>query len=148
MTTLRRIGFAAFAVLALCVGASFGDAYASGVKVRVLQRADTNAVGQSVDYPEVDSAEVSAIEVEIPPGGETGWHTHPFPGYAYLLAGELTLELEDGRALHFKAGDTVLESVGLRHNGRNTGKGPVKLVAFFTGAKGRSFSEKTPPPSR
>ena len=61
--------------------------YAQGVKVRVLQRTDTTALGQPVAYPVTDSAEVTAVEVEIPPGGETGWHRHPFPGYAYVLSG-------------------------------------------------------------
>ena len=42
-----------------------------------------------IRYPQVDDPEVQSLIVEIPAGGETGWHTHPVPAYAYILAGTI-----------------------------------------------------------
>lgn len=149
--TLLRLLVVALALVPAATAAEAAGAaegYAAGVRVRVLQRADTTALGQAVRYPDAGYPEVTAVEVTLAPGAETEWHTHPFPGYAYVLEGELLLEGEDGRVARFAAGGTVLESVGLRHNGRNPGKIPVRLVAFFTGAKGKPFSEKAAAPKR
>ncbi len=138
--------------LATCLPASLSaDGYTGNIKVRTLMKTDTTSVGQRVHYPDIDSAEVTAIEVEIPPGGETGWHRHPVPGYGYILEGELTLETEDGRAFVFSADSdhrAFAEVVKVRHNGRNLGKKPVKLIAFFTGQKGKAFTEKVEAPKR
>jgi quercetin dioxygenase-like cupin family protein len=121
---------------------SHADGYGADVRLRLLMKTDTTSLGARIVYPATDSAEVTAFEATIPPGGETGWHRHPYPGYAYVLEGELTLEVEGGRQLVLKAGEPYAELVGVRHNGRNLGKVPVKLVAFFTGVKGRPLTEK------
>ena len=123
------------------------EEYAAGVASRVLLRTDTTFAGQAIHYPDTVDPEVTALEVVIPPGGETGWHTHPFPGYAYVLSGELTVELEDGSLHRFQAGQAIAESVDKLHNGMNRGKDPVKLIAFFTGGKGRAFTRKARKPA-
>lgn len=133
-----------FAVLVSVLAASsaFADGYTGNIQVRVLLKTDTTSVGQPIEYPDVDSAEVTAIEVVIPPGGETGWHRHPVPGYGSVLSGTLTLETEEGKTFVFGPGQAFAEVVKLRHNGRNLGKVPVKLIAFFTGEKGKAFTIK------
>ena len=118
------------------------DGYSGDVRVRVLLKTDTTSLGQPVEYPDVDQAEVTAIEVIIPPGSETGWHRHPVPGYGYILAGTLTLETEEGKTFVLGPGSAFAEVVKSRHNGRNTGTEAVKLVAFFTGEVGRPFTVK------
>jgi quercetin dioxygenase-like cupin family protein len=134
--------FAFLFCLAGTSGSAFADGYTGNIQVRVLLKTDTTSIGQAVEYPDIDSGEVTAIEVIIPPGGQTGWHRHPVPGYGYILAGTLTLETEGGKTFVFRPGDAFAEVVKARHNGRNLGKEPVKLVAFFTGAKGRAFTIK------
>jgi mannose-6-phosphate isomerase-like protein (cupin superfamily) len=66
----------------------------------------------------------------------TGWHKHPVPVYAYVLEGELTVELKDGRTFMFRKGDAILEVMNTLHNGYNYGSSPVSLVVFYTGAAG------------
>jgi quercetin dioxygenase-like cupin family protein len=112
------------------------------IQTRVLLRSDTTWVGHAIAYPATDSALVTAIEVTIQPGGETGWHWHPFPGYAYILEGTLTLEAEGGKLQVFHAGESFAEAVHARHNGRNLGNTPLKLVGIFTGEKGKAISVK------
>jgi len=136
------------ALLFLTVPASRAQDYGKDVRAHVLGKADTTAFGQKIVYPVVSHPQVTALEVEIPPGGETGWHTHPFPGYAYVLAGELTLESRQGKLRTFVAGETILESVNLAHNGRNLGPVPVRLVAFFTGDSGRAVTVLLPASGR
>ncbi len=134
---------ALFLCLLLLPALSFADdGYSGNIRVRVLLKTDTTSLGQAVEYPDVDDPEVTAIEVTIPPGGETGWHRHPVPGYGYILEGTLTLETGEGRTFVLTPGQAFAEVVKTRHNGRNLGKVPVKLVAFFTGEKGKPFTVK------
>jgi quercetin dioxygenase-like cupin family protein len=121
---------------------AWADGYSGNIAVRVLLKTDTTSLGQAIAYPDIENPEVTAIEVTIPPGGETGWHRHPVPGYGYILAGVLTLETEEGKTFVLTPGSAFAEVVHSRHNGRNLGSEPVKLVAFFTGEKGKAFTTK------
>ena len=80
--------------------------------------------------------------VEIPPGGETGWHLHPVAVYAYVLSGSLTVEMESRKRYSFKEGAAIVEVVNTPHKGINTGQAPVKLVVFYTREKGRPTTVK------
>ncbi len=117
-------------------------AYLPAVRATPILRTTTTSGGQPIVYPKTAQPEVSALLVEIPVGAETGWHRHPFPCYAYILSGELTVEVEGGKINHFKAGDAMAETVDLLHNGKNTGSEPVRLVMFVTGEKGQPFTVK------
>ncbi len=92
--------------------------------------------GQKLSYLRTDNPEVTAKIVEIDPGGETGWHTHPVPVYAYMLSGTITVTLADGRTYDYKEGDAIFEVRDIPHNGRNNGTTPARLVVFYTGAAG------------
>jgi len=107
-----------------------------GLKVSPVKKATTTTNGQRITYPKTDSPEVTVVTVDIPQGGETGWHLHPIPVYAYVLSGELAVEFEDGKQSSFREGDSIIEVVNAPHNGRNLGKTPVKLVVFYTGVEG------------
>lgn len=76
------------------------------------------------------------MTVDLAPGAETGWHKHPVPVYAYVVSGNLTVELEGGAVLSFKAGDAIIEVVNTLHNGINGGKEPVRLAVFYLGVEG------------
>jgi quercetin dioxygenase-like cupin family protein len=102
----------------------------------VLQTGVTNA-GGPITYPATDSAEVTALRVEIGPGGETGRHLHLYPAFVYVLEGAIEVEIE-GRGRHsYKAGDSFVEAVDMWHNGSNRGSAPVKLLVVFTGVRGK-----------
>ncbi|MDD5201411.1 MAG: cupin domain-containing protein [Terrimicrobiaceae bacterium] len=130
----------------LRAGQADAEGYKPVVQVTPLLRTSTTAAGQPIAYPRTDAPEVTAVLVEIPPGAETGWHKHPFPCYAYMLSGELTVETEGGRTHHLVAGQALIEAVNVLHNGRNTGSEPVRLVLFVTGEKGKPFTVRTPAP--
>lgn len=127
-------------------GGDTAGEYAGPVKVRTLLKTDTDAAGRPIAYPTGTPAEVSGLLVEIPPGGETGWHRHPLPCLAYMLEGEIEVTLSDGRINVVKAGEAFAEVVDLDHNGRNLGKVPARLVLFVLGTQGQPFTLRRPAP--
>jgi hypothetical protein len=94
--------------LLLIVPPAIAADYSSGVTAKVLQKTSVTGNGQTITYPLTDKAEVTAMTVDLAPGAETGWHQHPVPVYAYVVAGNLSVELEDGRQLSFKSGDAII----------------------------------------
>ena len=124
--------------------------YAAAVKVTRLLKTTADAAGRPLAYPKAEDgqAEVTALMVEIAPGGQTGWHKHPIGCIGYLIEGELEVTLADGRVHRLKAGEALCEVVDLEHNGKNTGAAPAKLVMFVLGTKdGGPFTVKTAPPA-
>jgi mannose-6-phosphate isomerase-like protein (cupin superfamily) len=54
--------------------------------------------------------------------------------YAVVYDGEIWLELDDGKTVHLKKGDVVVQN-GTRHAWRNKGTAPVTMLFFLNGAK-------------
>jgi len=120
--------------------------YSKAVRATTILRTTTDVAGASLAYPTQGEAEVSGLVVELPPGGETGWHHHTVPCFAYILSGEIAVTQKDGPTRTFRAGDAFAELVGLEHNGRTVGTTPVRLVFFAAGVKGQPFTVKTAAP--
>jgi len=117
---------------------------APAVKVTTLLKTETSWDGQPIVYPQ-GKAEITALQLEIAPGAETGWHLHPVPSFGMILEGELEVRLKDGKVNRLKAGDALVEVVNTLHNGRNVGKGPLKLVVFYAGTVGQTLTVKETP---
>jgi len=109
------------------------------VKVTPLLKTATSWNGEPIVYPE-GKAEITGLMIELAPGGETGWHLHPVPSFAFILEGTLEVALKDGRSKRFQPGDTFVEVVNTLHNGRNIGSTPVKILVFYPGAAGRNLT--------
>jgi quercetin dioxygenase-like cupin family protein len=62
-----------------------------------------------------------------------GMHTTATIDFEVVLEGEVWLELDDGKEVHLKAGDTVVQN-GTRHAWRNHGTVPARLAVFLIGA--------------
>ena len=106
------------------------------VKVEKLLFSTTAYNGQPLRYLNSEKPEVTVMTVTIPPGVSTGWHSHTVPVYAYVLEGELTIDLKNEGEYRFRKGDVILEVRNMLHNGRNSGDKAVKLLVFYTGATG------------
>jgi quercetin dioxygenase-like cupin family protein len=109
--------------------------YPGGVQAKVILQTTTTGNGDPITYLKTDQPEITVMTVDIAPGAETGWHAHPVPVYAYVLSGTLTVYIEGHKSLEFKAGEVIIEVMNTRYNGINTGKVPVQLIVFYTGAK-------------
>jgi len=130
----------AAAIITLCLlcwplPAASAD-YQSGVSATVLKKTSVAGNGQHIAYPVTDKPEVTAMTVDLAPGAETGWHSHPIPVYAYVVTGTLDVEVAGGQVITYRPGDAIIEVVNTLHNGRNRGSEPVKLAVFYTGIEG------------
>ncbi len=124
-------------IMFVLVGLISGLAWAQdGVQVTPLLKSSVTTAGQKAHYLNTDKPEVTSLIVELAPGAETGWHRHPVPTYAYVLEGDLVVDIEDDGVHEFHAGQAFLEVVNTRHNGKNPGKVPVKILVFFGGEEG------------
>lgn len=93
--------------------------------------------GQPIVLPQKD-AEVAVSIYDIPSGATLPVHRHPFPRYAYVLGGTLTVtNVETGEATVYRAGDFIVEMVDRWHRGGNTGAEAVKLLVIDQVEKGK-----------
>jgi len=115
---------------------SGGEVYAPATQARTVLKTSVDVAGQAISYPTNGIPEITGVLVEIPVGAQTGWHLHPSPCVAYVLQGEITVEVETGAKNSFRAGDSFAEVRNLRHCGFNTGAVPVRILLFVLGTKG------------
>jgi mannose-6-phosphate isomerase-like protein (cupin superfamily) len=66
-----------------------------------------------------------------------GMHTTDTIDFEYVISGEVWLELDDGKEVHLKAGDTVVQN-GTRHAWHNKGSEPCRMVVCMIGALRKS----------
>jgi hypothetical protein len=64
---------------------------------------------------------------------DPGMHTTATIDFEVVLAGEITLELDDGATVVLGPGDTVVQN-GTRHRWTNHGTEPATLAVFIVGA--------------
>ncbi len=99
----------------------------------------------SIDDPAVDwhasfasfggnhAAQSSTIVYEIAPGGHLGWHTDATEETQYIIGGSGELQMEDGK-YPVGPGSVFVLPTNVRHDLVNTGKEPLRAVAFFAAA--------------
>jgi quercetin dioxygenase-like cupin family protein len=125
-------------IIFLCFTAK--SQYNQEIIIEPLLKTDTTTIGQKLIYPQYDNDEITILKITIPPGKATGWHKHEFPVFAYILKGELSVELENNKTMQFPENSTFAEVINTLHNGINKGKDDVVLIAFFMGGKGLKLS--------
>lgn len=105
-----------------------------GLQRTVVTRGDTTVPGR----------EAVIVKVELAPGASAGRHTHPGEEISYVSEGEGVI-LMDGKApLNVKAGDGFVVPGGTKHDARNTGAMPLKLVAVYVVEKGKPLATPAP----
>ena len=119
-------------------------------RVQPLLRAGKTVVDEQIRYPDSGSPAISSVIVTMLPGEATGWHTHGVPLFAFMLEGEIEVDYGAKGIRTYKKGDAFLEAMAIRHNGKNKGVIPARVLAVFVGAEGTKnvVHEKTPPPAR
>lgn len=136
---MKRI-FAATTVLALCLPLTVRALdNSAAVKVTPLLKTTSSWDGKALVYPE-GAAEVTSLIVEIAADGQTGWHEHPVPSFAYVMEGTLEVTRKTGETKVLHVGDVLPEVVGTLHNGRALEGKPVKLLVMYTGAAGKPLT--------
>jgi quercetin dioxygenase-like cupin family protein len=116
--------------------------------VRTVLSTGTTVTGEPVRYPSGAPAQLTAVEITLAPGQQTGWHTHPVPVFGYILDGELTVDYGPKGQRVYRKGDGFAEATNEAHNGRNLTEKPVTILAVFAGMEGVKDSVAAPPPAR
>jgi quercetin dioxygenase-like cupin family protein len=133
----RFLAIAAFGLTACTAGAAMplqtNDTAAapSGKPVTTsLGRSSTTISGQPLRLPQ-GAAEVAAAIIDIPQGGATPIHQHPWSRFVYVERGPVRIINHDtGATLDFQSGQFLPEVVAQWHEGRAPGPGPVRLVVI------------------
>lgn len=126
------------AALLLARPAAAADPAAVSVETLLKSAASWDGVAYRT-YPE-GRPELTVLKITVPPRTALAWHTHPIPNAAYVLAGELRVEKQDGTlARRVAAGEVLAEMVNAGHRGV-TGEAPAVLIVFYAGAAGVPLS--------
>jgi quercetin dioxygenase-like cupin family protein len=128
---------ASIAMIALFPGAVWAQAV--GVNATTVLQTSTTSAGQPIEYP-LFRNQVTALLVEIVPGGQSGRHMHLAPMFIYILEGELTSELDGQPPRLYKTGQAFVESPGVWHNATNRAGGLLKFVALLHGEEGKPIT--------
>ena len=83
-------------------------------------------------YPQ-GQPQIMILRISIPAGTQLHTHSHPVINAGVLLSGQLTVVTKDGKTLHLKAGDPIVEVVNTLHYGINEGKVPAEIIVFYAG---------------
>lgn len=105
-------------------------------RVQPLLRAGKTVVDEQIRYPDSGAPSISSVIVTMLPGETTGWHTHGVPLFAFMLEGEIEVDYGAKGIRTYKKGDAFLEAMTTRHNGKNKGVTPARVLAVFVGAEG------------
>ncbi len=116
--------------------------------VRTVLSTGTTVTGETIVYPTGAPARLTAVEITLQPGQQTGWHIHPVPLFGYILEGELTVDYGPKGVRVYRKGDGLAEAMNEAHNGRNLTQSPVTILAVFAGMKGVPDSVPASPPPR
>jgi quercetin dioxygenase-like cupin family protein len=116
------------------------------VRVRVGGKTVTRRV--SFTYQSVSSlmtcgataCDTAYQQLTIPPGGHTGWHTHPGPTFVAVAQGEGTLYhgMAGCPTVKYGTGAGFMQPPTEVHNMRNEGSTPLVLWAFYALPPGTS----------
>ena len=99
-------------------------------KVSIVNRTSTTVTGQPLGMPS-GAWEVVVSVSDLPPGGVLPMHKHPWPRYAYVERGRLSVSYEAaGITREFGPGQAVVEAIDQWHEGRVVGTEPVRLIVL------------------
>jgi len=128
-----------FVVLAmvLAFAASSGSVTAQGkITLRRLVQTKTTLTGQPLTFPHLRN-QVTALLTELAPGGQTGETTLLFPSVAYVMSGDLIVEIQGQAPRTFATGRAFVPPFEIPINSVNRGSKPVRLLTVYFGEQGK-----------
>ena len=108
-----------------------------GLLRTVLTQADLSMPGR----------ETVVMRVQLAPGAQVGWHTHPGEEISYLTEGAVTLMIAGQAPRTMSAGQALVVPAGTVHNARNDGTVPAGLVAVYVVEKGKPLRSPAAAPA-
>ena len=141
-----------FAILSITVLVQFGCAMEesndASIVVRELVRNSKSWNGELLPPYLQGQPEITILRINIPAGARLETHSHPVINAGVLMSGQLTVETTDGKILHLKAGDPIIEVVNTLHYGINDGTVPAEILVFYAGIVGQAVTVSEKPVRR
>ena len=122
--------------LTLLLSGNVLAADANGVAANVLSKTGSSWDGTTLPDYTNGKPEITILRIKIPPGAMLPMHKHTVINAGVLLNGDLTVVTEDGRTLHLKEGEAIVEVVNTWHYGKNEGNKPAEIIVFYAGRAG------------
>lgn len=88
----------------------------------------------------VSGRETVQARGEFEAGAGTPKHTHPGEEVAYILEGQVQLEVEGKKPITLKAGDVFFIPAGQVHAAKNAGTTPAKVLSTYIVEKGKPLA--------
>src|SRR5271163_475672 len=108
-----------------------------GVTRTTLLQSDLSAPGR----------ETIVVRVQLAPGVESGWHTHPGEEISYVSEGEINLMIAGQPYRKVPAGQALIVPAGKVHNAKNEGAIPAVLIVVYVVEKGKPLRTAAPEPA-
>jgi quercetin dioxygenase-like cupin family protein len=139
---------AALAATTLAASPSFshGTAEEQHLGVVVKQLESTTEQWDRTPLPDYPSGqpELHILKITVPAGVTLPWHHHPVINAAYVLKGQLQVELLNGASHVISAGESLVEVVNTVHRGHALPGSDVEVVVFYAGQPGTPITELIP----
>ena len=114
----------------------------NSIKTEVLAKTSSSWDGSELISYGKGKPEITILKITIPPKAKLPEHKHPVINAGVLLKGELTVVTDEGKTLHLKAGDSIVEVVNKWHHGENDGNVPAEIIVFYAGTVGTPITLK------
>ena len=101
------------------------------IKTEVLAKTTSSWDGSKLISYGKGQPEITILKITIPPKTKLPEHKHPVINAGVLLKGQLTVVTDEGKTLHLKAGDSIVEVVNKWHHGENDGTVPAVIIVFY-----------------
>jgi quercetin dioxygenase-like cupin family protein len=92
----------------------------------------------------IEGREVYMVLNEVPGGVAAGRHFHDGHEVGYVLEGAGVLEVDGEPPLPYKAGDSYHIEATRKHDAKNTGTAPLKVLAVYLIEKGKPLTVPAP----
>src|SRR3954470_1675251 len=109
------------------------DDLAATLKRTEVQRGSSSIPGR----------EIVQVLTEIPVGVESGWHTHPGEAAGYIFTGTVEMSIEHREPVPLHAGADFLIPGRTRHNARDVGPGPGRMLSTYVVEIGQPLATLT-----
>ena len=109
----------------------------------VTRLAATSDRGDGAPRPAYPAAtpRVTDLRGVIPPGAKMAMHRRAVLNAGVVLCGKLAVISETGAERTFRAGEALVELVGIPQCGENRGFGAAEVVMFYAGAGNLPLSQ-------
>ena len=144
MKALAAGPVAAIGIELIAALAQAEDSESAGKKISGPGASDEGVTVRPVlqhDLPDVPGKQLSVVTVEFAPGASSSPHRHPGSVAAYVLEGTVISEVDPGKPVTYKAGQTWYElPMHVHRVARNPSKKrPAKILALLIVEKGQEL---------